>query len=169
MALWKDNSKPGASPEPARFDRADEPAHVAETPSSGRHTDASRNESLIAADLTIEGKIQGSGHVRLAGKFKGDVDVQGDLTIEAGASLTGGVRAKKVTIAGEVQGNIEAASVELLKSGVLNGDLKAATLTVAAGSRMRGQVEFGWNESGGSSAARKPSRPEAVGDASQAS
>jgi cytoskeletal protein CcmA (bactofilin family) len=36
--------------------------------------------------------------------------------------------------------------VELLSTGVLNGDLKAGTLTVAAGSRMRGRVEFGWTD-----------------------
>lgn len=105
-------------------------------------------ESLIAADLTIEGKIEGSGHIRIAGKFKGDVNVQGDLTIETGAKLNGGVRAKKVTIAGELEGNIEAASrVELLSSGVIIGDLKAGSLTVAAGSRMRGQADFGWDDS----------------------
>jgi len=28
----------------------------------------------------------------------------------------------------------------------MNGDLKAGTLTVASGSRMRGRVEFGWDE-----------------------
>ncbi len=39
-------------------------------------------ESVIASDLTIEGKIIGSGHVRLAGRFKGDVQVDGNLTIE---------------------------------------------------------------------------------------
>lgn len=102
-------------------------------------------ESLIAADLTIEGKIEGSGHVRIAGRFKGDVNVQGDLTIENGAKLNGGVRAGKVTVAGELDGNIEAASrVELLESGAINGDLKAESLTVAAGSRIRGHVECGW-------------------------
>jgi cytoskeletal protein CcmA (bactofilin family) len=105
-------------------------------------------ESLIAADLTIEGKIEGVGHIRIAGKFKGDVNVQGDLTIETGAKLNGGVRANKVTIAGELEGNIESASrVELLASGVLIGDVKAESLTVAAGSRMRGQAEFGWDDS----------------------
>jgi cytoskeletal protein CcmA (bactofilin family) len=52
-------------------------------------------------------------------------------------------------VGGELEGNIDAASsVELLATGVLNGDLKAASLTVAAGSRMRGQVEFGWDEKG---------------------
>jgi cytoskeletal protein CcmA (bactofilin family) len=109
--------------------------------------DRTAKESLIAADLTIEGKIEGAGHVRIAGRFKGDVHVQGNLTIEVGAKVTGGVRASTVTIAGELEGNIEAAQrVELLETGVLTGDLKAGSLTVAAGSRMRGQAEFGWDE-----------------------
>jgi cytoskeletal protein CcmA (bactofilin family) len=104
-------------------------------------------ESVIAADITIEGKIEGTGHVRIAGRFKGDVNVQGDLTIEAGAKLTGGVRAKRVIIAGELEGNIDGAQrVELLEGGVLVGDVKAGALTVAAGSRMRGQADFGWEE-----------------------
>jgi hypothetical protein len=29
---------------------------------------------------------------------------------------------------------------------VIAGDVKAGSLAVAAGSRMRGQVEFGWDE-----------------------
>ncbi len=102
-------------------------------------------EALIAAGLVIEGKIQGSGHVRIAGQFNGDVQVEGNLTIEAGARVTGQVRAQNVVVGGELEGNIEGATrVELLETGVLSGDLKAASLVVAAGSRMRGRVEFGW-------------------------
>ena len=161
MALWKDQAPAkttGTAPAPAPA----EPVRVApETPASNAApapvatpTQATparsvrqANESLIAADLTIEGKIHGTGHVRIAGQFKGDVNVEGDLTIEKGAKLTGGVRAAKVTIAGELEGNIEAAQrVDLLESGVLAGDVKANSFTVAAGSRMRGQVEFGWDE-----------------------
>jgi cytoskeletal protein CcmA (bactofilin family) len=105
-------------------------------------------ESLIASDLTIEGKIEGAGHIRIAGRFKGDVHVQGDLTIEVGAKVNGGVRARKVVIAGELEGNIEAAQrVELLANGAMIGDVKAETMTVAAGSRMKGQVEFGGDKS----------------------
>jgi len=116
---------------------------------------AESKETLIAADLAIEGKIEGSGHVRVAGKFKGDVHVQGNLTIEPGAKVTGGVRASTVIIGGELEGNVDAASrVELLETGVLNGDLKAGSLTVAAGSRMRGQAEFGWDEKGSTAGLR---------------
>lgn len=106
-------------------------------------------ESLIASDLTIEGKIEGAGHIRIAGRFKGDVHVQGDLTIELGARVNGAVRARKVVIAGELEGNIESAQrVELLASGVMVGDLKAETVTVAPGSRMKGNVEFGSDKAG---------------------
>ena len=87
-----------------------------------------QKESVIAAGLAIEGKIEGAGHVRIAGNFKGDVHVEGNLTIEPGAKLTGGVRAKTVTVGGELEGNIDAASaVELASTGVMNGDLKAGS------------------------------------------
>ena len=77
-------------------------------------------ESVIAAGLTIEGKIEGAGSVRIAGNFQGDVHVKGNLTIEQGAKLTGGVRAATVIIGGELEGNIDAASrVELLQTGVV--------------------------------------------------
>jgi cytoskeletal protein CcmA (bactofilin family) len=108
---------------------------------------AELKESVIAAGLAIEGKIEGGGHVRIAGRFNGDVHVEGNLTIEPGAKLTGEVRAKTVIVGGELEGNIDAAnSVELTSTGVLTGDLKAGSLTVSAGSRMRGKVEFGWDD-----------------------
>lgn len=87
--------------------------------------------------------------MRIAGRFKGDVNVQGNVTIEQGAHVTGQVTAATVVVSGEVNGNIHATSrVELLETGVINGDVKASVLTVAAGSRMRGQADFGWGEQG---------------------
>ncbi len=104
-------------------------------------------ESVIAANLTIEGKIEGSGNVRMAGRFKGDVRIDGNFTIDTGAHLTGQVLASIVVVGGELQGNIEAAKrVDVLEGGIIVGDVKAGSITVAAGSRMRGHVEFGWGD-----------------------
>jgi cytoskeletal protein CcmA (bactofilin family) len=171
MALWKDNTAPRQTPNPSpeytgaeRFD-APSKLELAPTPTpvpapatarvARPSTDVPRKESLIADDLTIEGKIEGGGSVRIAGSFKGDVNVQGDLTIEAGAKLTGGVRADKVTIAGELEGNVQEASrIDLLNTGAVIGDLKAGSVTVAAGARMRGKAEFGWDEGEGSKAGK---------------
>jgi cytoskeletal protein CcmA (bactofilin family) len=154
MAIWKDPTP--AKPEPARYDAAaNVPANAAPQPAPTpiRGVDSPARESVIAADLAIEGKIEGAGHIRIAGKFKGDVKVQGNLTIDQGAKVAGGVSASKVTLAGELDGNIEAAQqVELLQAGVINGDLKAGSLTVAAGSRIRGHVECGWSEKDSKSA-----------------
>jgi cytoskeletal protein CcmA (bactofilin family) len=163
MSIWKDNTAPRPNPmpapeakEPVRFDHAPPKPELAPVSPSAAPPVARTEprvpgkESLIAADITIEGKIEGGGSVRIAGKFKGDVSVQGDLTIEAGAKLTGSVRANKVTIAGELEGNVEEAThVDLLQSGIVLGDLKTGTLTVAAGARMRGQAEFGWDDAKG--------------------
>ena len=105
------------------------------------------SESILAAGLTIEGKIEGNGNIRVAGRFKGNVNVKGELTIEPGASIDGEVKADSVLVGGEVRGHIVCKSrVEFKESGTLIGDLKAGSLTVAAGSKMRGKVEFGWKE-----------------------
>ena len=84
MAIWKDPT-PAVKPEPTRFDAPSpvhDAAHASPVPTPIRAVDSPARESVIAADLAIEGKIEGAGHVRIAGRFKGDVKVQGNLTIE---------------------------------------------------------------------------------------
>ena len=156
MALWKESTAPAKeaapimtpppAPEPA-FKREHEPSMDIAPQTPRRVAPREAKESVVAAEITITGKIVGAGHVRIAGRFEGDVHIDGNLMIEQGAKVTGGIRAESVAISGEVEGNIEhAATVELLSTGVINGDLKAGTLTVAAGSRMRGRAEFGWGD-----------------------
>jgi cytoskeletal protein CcmA (bactofilin family) len=153
MAIFKEQIVPrkdGSLQSPETGPRKDTDSFSTPLPSyepAPRPRSKDAKESILAAGLMIEGKIEGVGHVRVAGRFKGDVNVDGDLTIDAGAKITGSVRASTVTIGGELEGNIEAATrVELLATGVLTGDLKAGSLTVASGSRMRGNVSFGWDD-----------------------
>lgn len=140
MTIWKDLKKPEAST--TSLD-----APPVETPPRPRGQPADLKPSLIGGGLTIEGKIEGEGDIRIAGRFKGDVRVKGNLTVESGAHISAEIDADTVTVGGMVEGNISASTqVTLLESGQLVGDLKAKSLTVAAGSRMRGRVEFGWDE-----------------------
>ena len=159
MALWRDNTSsltavpapgnitPKASDTPPRASPserpASEPAAVATRPKERTEV----RESLISAGLAIEGKISGTGNVRIAGQFKGDANVDGNLSIEPGAKHHGEVRAGSVTVGGELTGNIAARHIDVTASGVVVGDVKADTITVASGSRMRGHVEFGWGDS----------------------
>jgi cytoskeletal protein CcmA (bactofilin family) len=158
MALWKEPSGPPPAPAPLTPRPS---AEAAPRPAERPATEAAYNttttiarpkervelrESLIASGLSIEGKISGTGHVRIAGSFKGDVQVEGNLSIEPGAKHQGEVRAAAVTVSGELTGNISARHIDVTATGIVIGDVKADTITVAAGSRMRGHVEFGWAE-----------------------
>jgi len=158
MAIWKDivakdspQAEPLVSAPPPPVNRPrPEVVPSAPPPQAAPVSRKEMKESIIAAGLNFEGKIEGSGHVRISGKFKGDVQVDGTLTVETGAHLAGAVRAAAVVVAGEIEGNIEGAQrVELHQSGVVNGDISAGSLTVADGARMRGKAEFGWGDSGG--------------------
>src|SRR6202046_2202849 len=170
MALWNEKPTPGPAPtgrkepltpvptgaappapapvaeRPAPSDRISSDAALAAAPR--RPVPAPRGEggeSVIAANLTIEGKIEGSGNVRMAGRFKGDVRIDGNFNIEPGAHLTGQVLAAVVVVGGELQGNIESAKrVDVLEGGVIVGGGEAGSITVAAGSRLGGHVVSFW-------------------------
>ncbi|MEY4762270.1 MAG: hypothetical protein RLZZ200_2126 [Pseudomonadota bacterium] len=143
MALWKDSTP--MPPAPAAPETVT-PRIPASAPRAEGQRD--RAESVIAAGLTVEGKISGQEHVRIAGRFKGDVQVEGNIHIDTGAHVEGQVRATEIIVSGELIGNIDGAKrVELRQGGMISGDVKAGSLTVAAGSRMRGEVDFGWEDS----------------------
>src|SRR6478609_8049119 len=144
MAIW---DKPQNAPAPAPAANSatprvpPAPAAVAPAPLDPSKAPKERSEmkeSIIASGLSIEGKIVGAGHVR----------VEGNLHVDSGARVEGQVRAGEVIVSGDLQGNIESAKrVELQQGGTITGDVKTGSLTVAAGSRMRGSVDFGFDDS----------------------
>jgi cytoskeletal protein CcmA (bactofilin family) len=157
MAIFgESNSAPGgrasaaAAPDPVRDAAAARAASdaAAESRRARSGAEPALKESLIAAELAIEGRIQGAGNVRIAGRFKGDVNVDGNVTIEPGSHLEGAVTARTVIIAGELHGNVaKAKHVDVLQTGVVVGDIVAETVAVAGGARMCGHVQFGVAES----------------------
>src|SRR5437016_7200654 len=167
MALWKETaqneqrtmpneqrtmpSEQRAMPsEPSEKVEKAEPAPAPVNPVSPRRESLPRDryESVLGSGVSIEGKMEGNGDVRIAGKFKGDIHIKGNLNIQKGAHLTVKINAESVTIEGEVDGTVVASGqVTLSESAQVIGDLKAKTLIVSDGSRLRSNVEFGWNAS----------------------
>lgn len=154
MALWNQpaqelgNDKAQTVPPPVPTPAAVAAAPLTAAPAPRESALKERNESVFGPGVAIDGKIEGDANVRIAGKFKGEIQINGDLTIEKGANVSANVNATNITVAGEINGTVSAsAHVKLLESAQVVGDLKAATMTVVSGSRMRGNVEFGWNAS----------------------
>jgi cytoskeletal protein CcmA (bactofilin family) len=158
MALWKETAQneqrtmPNEQGMAAQSQQSEKveaaPAPVPPVAPRRESMPRDRHESVFGSGVSIEGKMEGDGDVRIAGKFKGDIHLKGNLNIQKGAHLTAKINAASVTIEGEVEGTVVASGqVTLSESAQVVGDLKAKTLSVSAGSRMRGNVEFGWNDS----------------------
>jgi cytoskeletal protein CcmA (bactofilin family) len=149
MALWKEPTENAHPTAPAQEQSVPPATPVAASPATPRKETPTkeRHESFFGPGVTIDGKIEGDANVRIGGKFTGNIQISGNLIIDRGARIAATINAETVSIQGELEGNVFAnAQVALLESGQVIGDIKAATLTVAAGSRMRGNVEFGWSK-----------------------
>ena len=131
MAIWnqtpseENHEKPSISPTPS-------PAapHATAIPVAKEGAGRVARESVFGAGVTIEGKIEGDADIRIAGKFKGDIQIKGDLHVDKGARLTAKVSAANVTLGGELDGNVVASGqVRLMESAQMPGDLMASPLT----------------------------------------
>ncbi len=150
MALWNPTPPDGLTEKPAEKPTLTPTPLPQSAPNIALKSSAprERDKTVFGPGVTIEGKIEGDANVRIGGKFKGEIEIKGDLELEKTARLGAKIHAGNVTIGGHLEGNVvSTGQVKLLESGQLIGDLKANTLTVAAGSRMRGHVEFGWSPS----------------------
>jgi cytoskeletal protein CcmA (bactofilin family) len=147
MSIWKELTNPSSFA--GEFDTAVE-APVTNNAAPGPNriaANTSKVESVIGPGIVFEGNLGGHGDLRIGGQVNGDISLKGDLTLSGGARISGSVSANSVTIGGQLEGNIQAPGhVRLLETGQLIGDVKAKFLMAALGSRMRGHVEFGWDE-----------------------
>ena len=153
MALWNQATPevspekpqpvpPGLTPTPTATTTAPSPAPTPVVPATKESAPSGRRESVFGPGVTIEGKIEGDADIRIAGKFKGDIQIKGDLNLDKGAKVSAKVQAANVTIGGELEGNVVAGAQVKLLSRPTDRRSQAAALTVVAGSRMRGHVEL---------------------------
>lgn len=104
-------------------------------------TQADVAASRIAADCRLEGELVFSGPVHLSGHVLGSLACDGCLTVEAGASIEGRVRAADIIVRGSVRGDIAASRmIEVHTGGQIDGVIFAPSITAASGTRIDGDV-----------------------------
>jgi cytoskeletal protein CcmA (bactofilin family) len=100
------------------------------------------SQSLISSEVEIIGTVKTSGSIQIEGRIEGEIISQGDVTIGKSGSVKGNLRVNSVTLAGTIQGNIEAKDRIALKSTArLLGDIKAKRLSVEDGVTFVGKSE----------------------------
>lgn len=97
-------------------------------------------ETIIGKNSHFTGTVKGDGAVRIEGRVEGEVEYRGDVILGETAMVVGDIKARHITVAGTVKGNLHASGkVELVSGSNLSGDLVASTLVIADGATFEGR------------------------------
>ena len=97
--------------------------------------------SLISETVSIDGTVNSSGAIDVAGLIKGPVYSK-EVVIKETGSISGEVEADKVEVHGHLNGKISAENVVIGSSGVVKGDVQfAKNLRTEDGADIEGYIK----------------------------
>lgn len=100
-------------------------------------------DTVIGRETEIKGTVTAKGVVRVDGKIEGHIVNQGDVVVGEGAVILAEIKARHVTVAGEIRGNITAeGKLEILGSGKVHGNIQVQNLVIGEGAVFRGKSEM---------------------------
>ena len=101
---------------------------------------ADRKRSVIAEDIVIEGNIISQGILEFGGQITGDVTADA-VVLTPAARVRGRVRARQLTIEGELQGAATALNVSIKNGAHVKANFTYETLEVASGAQVDGEYK----------------------------
>jgi cytoskeletal protein CcmA (bactofilin family) len=105
--------------------------------------DVTKVDTVIGKETVINGTMEAKGILRVDGKLQGELTTSGDVIVAEGGLMEAGIKARNISIAGTVNGNIDASGLlEILPTGKLFGDIKVAKLAIGDGAVFRGACEM---------------------------
>ena len=108
------------------------------------------NFTLLAKDVDFKGVVNFDGTVRVDGRVEGEIHTTGTLIVGEHAVITGIVSAGVLMNSGRINGTITAVEkIQILKPGVLVGDIRTPLIAIEEGSHFHGMCDMGvrpWSE-----------------------
>jgi excisionase family DNA binding protein len=104
-----------------------------------------KEEKVLDVDAAMQGTLSFKEPVnlRINGKFEGDLDTKGNLTITQTAIVMGDIMGDSVVVGGRIRGRITAKErLVLLPTAVIEGDIFPAKLNVAEGALFEGKCSM---------------------------
>lgn len=100
-------------------------------------------DTNLSAGLVIDGNLSSEGSIRIDGHVRGRVVSKTSVELGPTGAVSSDVEAKRVIVAGSVDGNVTGTErVDLLAGAKLTGDVRAQRLTIADGASFRGKVDM---------------------------
>jgi cytoskeletal protein CcmA (bactofilin family) len=103
----------------------------------------SKVDTILGKSFVFKGTIEAAeGSLRIDGNFEGELQVGGDVFVGETGKITGSIIARNITIAGQVNGKIEArGKLEITPSAKVYADTKMVFLTIEEGAFYQGLCE----------------------------
>ena len=139
-------SKAPARPENERPNPTSETPRTASAaaPASATRTAPEVKTAVIGPNIRIQGDLSGDEDLVVEGRVEGKISVTKGLRIGPQAQVNAEVKAHHVTVAGRLVGNVVAVDkVEILPSGILEGNIRAPKIAIAEGAQFKGSVDMG--------------------------
>jgi cytoskeletal protein CcmA (bactofilin family) len=118
--------------------------HADERPASGSPlTSEEGGTACIGRAVVIKGEVTSAADLTVEGRIEGRIDLQGhSLVVGCGGGIQAEIVAKTVVIQGAVTGNVTAREkVDIRETGSIEGDIVAPRVAIADGAILRGRVE----------------------------
>jgi cytoskeletal protein CcmA (bactofilin family) len=107
-----------------------------------RIQDSTGPTTYVAASTTIVGIVTGKGAYVFCGTVEGDCDIDGPVTLAAGGTWKGILKATDIVVAGVVEGDVVAKQrVEILGTARVTGSLSGHSIAVAEGAIIAGEIK----------------------------
>lgn len=99
--------------------------------------------TILGPDTSIKGTIDSQESMRIEGNFEGTINSQGEVYVGEGAVVNADVFGKRIIVAGELKGTIEAINgLEITGTGRVYGDITGDRLIVDEGAVYKGNVNM---------------------------
>jgi cytoskeletal protein CcmA (bactofilin family) len=103
---------------------------------------ASGDSSTIGPSARIRGRVTGEGNLVVAGHVEGDILVQGDVTIEDGATCTSNVEGHEVAVSGTLSGDVSASgAVSIGATARYRGNVRGTAVAIEDGASFDGRID----------------------------
>ncbi len=108
------------------------------------------NFTFLGRGVDFRGVVHFEGTVRIDGRLDGEVHTTGTLIVGEHAVIKGTISAGTLVTSGKIKGTITASSkVQLLKPGILVGDVRTPCISIEEGAHYHGLCDMGiepWGE-----------------------
>ncbi len=100
--------------------------------------------AVIGASLRFKGELSGNEDLEVQGHFEGTIELHNNnLTVGKQGSVTANVRAKIITVEGEVQGDLTGEErIVIRESGNVRGNLIAPRVSLDDGAKFKGSIDM---------------------------